>query len=110
LSFFVFLFYFSLFFFLRFKENLKNNDDMHEAMLLALREICVPIFYSAATVLGAMLILSFAQFGDYKNFSLIFVTAVFVVLISSATIIPALFTIFGRVAFSPKIPRVGDAP
>lgn len=101
---------YSLFIFSRFKEELKKHDDKHEAMRLAMREIGVPIFYSAATVLGAMLILSFAQFGDYKNFSLIFVTAVFVVLISSATIIPALFTIFGRVAFWPKIPRVGDAP
>src|SRR5690625_7775395 len=79
---------YSLFIFSRFKEELKKHDDKHEAMRLAMREIGVPIFYSAATVLGAMLILSFAQFGDYKNFSLIFVTAVFVVLISSATIIP----------------------
>lgn len=99
---------YSLFIFSRFKEELKKQDDKHEAMRLAMREIGVPIFYSGATVLGAMLILLFAQFGDYKNFSLIFVTAVFVVMISSVTIIPALFTIFGRTAFWPKIPRVGD--
>src|SRR5690625_2704598 len=44
---------YSLFIFSRFKEELKKHDDKHEAMRLAMREIGVPIFYSAATVLGA---------------------------------------------------------
>lgn len=99
---------YSLFVFSRFKEELKQHENKHEAMRLAMREVGVPIFYSGATVLGAMLILIFAQFGDYKNFAPIFGTAVFVVMISSVTIIPALFTIFGRTSFWPKIPRVGD--
>src|SRR5690606_8073888 len=34
--------------------------------------------------------------------------AVFIVMLSAVTLIPALFTIFGRTAFWPKIPRVGD--
>lgn len=99
---------YSLFIFSRFKEELKNDEDKHTAMKLAMREIGVPIFYSAATIIGAMLILLFAQFGDYRNFAPIFGTAVFIVMLSSVTLIPALFTIFGRTAFWPKIPRVGD--
>src|SRR5690625_1067741 len=99
---------YSLFIFSRFKEELKQHENKHEAMRLAMREIGVPIFYSGATVLGAMLVLIFAQFGDYNNFAPIFGTAVFVVMIASVTIIPALFTIFGRTSFWPKIPRVGD--
>lgn len=99
---------YSLFIFSRFKEELKQHENKHEAMRLAMREIGVPIFYSGATVLGAMLVLIFAHFGDYKNFAPIFGTAVFVVMIASVTIIPALFTIFGRTSFWPKIPRVGD--
>src|SRR5699024_1735376 len=55
-----------------------------------------------------MLILLFAKFGDYSNFAPIFGTAIVVVMISSVTLIPALFTIVGRNAFWPKIPRIGD--
>lgn len=99
---------YSLFIFSRFREELKNNDDKFIAMRLAIREIGLPIFYSGATVLVAMLILFFAKFGDYFNFAPIFGTAIVVVMISSVTLIPALFTIFGRNAFWPKIPRVGE--
>src|SRR5690625_401115 len=77
-------------------------------MKRAMREIGVPIFYSGATILGAMLILFFAKFADYRNFAPTFGTAVFIVMLASVTLIPALFTLFGRSAFWPKIPRVGD--
>src|SRR5690625_4400418 len=99
---------YSLFIFSRFQEELKKYEDKYIAMRLAMREIGLPIFYSGATVLVAMLILLVAQFGDYWNFAPIFGTAIVVVMISSVTLIPALFTIFGRNAFWPKIPRVGD--
>lgn len=99
---------YSLFIFSRFKEELKNEGDKHTAMKYAMREIGVPVFYSGATILGAMLILLFAQFGDYRNFAPIFSSAIFIVMLSSVTLLPALFTIFGRTAFWPKIPRVGD--
>src|SRR5690625_4133593 len=55
-----------------------------------------------------MLVLFAASFGDYKNFAPIFSIAVLVVMFSSVTLIPALFTLLGRRAFWPKIPRVGD--
>ena len=99
---------YSLFIFSRFKEELKKQDNKQEAMRLAMREISVPIFYSASTVMGAMLILILAKFGDYQNFAPIFGTAVFIVMLSAVTLIPALFTIFGRSAFWPRIPRVGE--
>lgn len=99
---------YSLFIFSRFKEELQKNEDKYEAMRLALREIGIPIFYSGATILIAMLILFIANFGDYKNFAPVFSVAVLVVMISSLTLVPALFTLFGRNAFWPKIPRVGE--
>lgn len=99
---------YSLFIFSRFREELKKEENKYIAMRQAMKEIGTPIFYSGATVFGAMLILLFAQFGDYRNFAPIFGTAIFVVMISAVTLIPALFTIFGRNAFWPKIPRVGD--
>jgi len=99
---------YSLFIFSRFQEELRKVDHKFEAMRRAMREIGVPIFYSGATILGAMLILLFAKFEDYRNFAPTFGTAVFIVMLSSVTLIPALFTLFGRSAFWPKIPRVGD--
>ncbi|MBA4535579.1 MMPL family transporter [Bacillus aquiflavi] len=99
---------YSLFIFSRYREELKNDENKHEAMKLAMRGVGIPIFYSGATILAAMLVLFFAQFGDYQNFAPIFGTAVIVVMIASVTLVPALFTTFGRKAFWPKVPRVGD--
>src|SRR5690625_2262249 len=99
---------YSLFIFSRFREELKQHVDKYQAMRLAMKKIGLPIFYSGATVFVAMLILLVAQFGDYWNFAPIFGTAIAVVMISSVTLIPALFTIFGRRSFWPKIPRIGD--
>src|SRR5690625_3207986 len=99
---------YSLFIFSRFREELKTHEDKYHAMQLAMNGIGVPIFYSGSTILLAMLVLFFASFGDYKNFAPTFSIAVFVVMISSFTLLPALFTILGRRAFWPKIPRVGD--
>lgn len=99
---------YSLFIFSRFREELKSHDDKYHAMRLAMQEIGVPIFYSSSTILIAMLVLFFATFGDYKNFAPIFSIAVVVVMIAAVTLIPTLFTLFGRRAFWPKIPRVGD--
>src|SRR5690606_42157879 len=67
---------YSLFIFSRFREELKQNEDKHEAMKLAMRSVGTPIFYSAATILAAMLILFFAAFGDYRNFAPTFSAAV----------------------------------
>lgn len=99
---------YSLFIFSRFREELKKRADKYEAMRFAMREIGIPVFYSATTILLAMLILFFAHFGDYRNFAPIFSTAILVVLFAAITLVPALFTVFGRNSFWPKIPRVGE--
>lgn len=99
---------YSLFIFSRFREELKHREDKYEAMRFAMGEIGIPIFYSGSTILIAMLLLLFAIFGDYNNFAPLFGTAVVVVMLAAVTLIPALFTIFGRTSFWPKIPRVGD--
>src|SRR5690625_5843064 len=74
----------------------------------AMRVIGIPIFYSCSTIFLAMIVLFLASFGDYRNFAPIFTIAIIVVMISAITLIPALFTLFGRRSFWPKIPRVGD--
>lgn len=99
---------YSLFIFSRYQEELKKRADKYEAMRFAMREIGIPIFYSGSTIFLAMMTLLLAQFGDYNNFAPIFSVAVLVVLLAAVTLVPALFTAFGRRAFWPKVPRVGD--
>jgi putative drug exporter of the RND superfamily len=99
---------YSLFVFSRFREELKQHEDKHIAMKLAMRGIGLPVFYSGGTVFLAMIILIFADLGDYKNFAPIFGTALLVIMMASVTLVPALFTIFGRKSFWPIIPKVGD--
>ncbi len=100
---------YSLFVFSRFREELKNHQSKHDAMKWAMRETGIPVFFSGGTVLVAMLILFFADYGDSRNFAPIFGTAMFVIMLASVTLVPALFTLFGRKSFWPKIPKVGDA-
>jgi putative drug exporter of the RND superfamily len=99
---------YSLFVFSRYREELKNYESKHEAMKEAMRETGLPVFFSGGTVLAAMLVLFFAEFGDYRNFAPIFATAMLVIMFASITLVPALFTLFGRKSFWPKIPKVGD--
>ena len=90
---------YSLFVFSRFREELKTLTDKYEAMKVAMRGTGLPVFYSGGTVLAAMLILIFASLGDYKNFAPIFGTALLVIMLCSVTLVPALFTLFGRNSF-----------
>ncbi|GGB58796.1 MMPL family transporter [Virgibacillus dakarensis] len=99
---------YSLFVLARFREELKEHNSKFDAMKQAMRGSGVPVFFSGGTVLAAMLVLFFAQFGDYRNFAPIFATAMIVVILASITLVPALFTLFGRKSFWPRIPHVGD--
>jgi putative drug exporter of the RND superfamily len=100
---------YSLFVFSRFREELKHHESKQDAMKFAMRGTGLPVFYSGGTVFLAMIILFFAELGDYKNFAPIFGTALIVIMIASVTLVPALFAIFGRKSFWPIIPRVGDS-
>lgn len=99
---------YSLFVFSRYREELKNHESKFDAMKWAMRETGIPVFFAGGTVLAAMLVLFFAHFGDYRNFAPIFGTTMLVIMLASVTLIPALFTLFGRKSFWPKIPKYGD--
>ncbi|MDN7227303.1 MMPL family transporter [Planococcus sp. N064] len=100
---------YSLFVFSRYREELNHYESKYKAMKYAMRATGEPVFFAGGTVLAAMLVLFFADFRDYANFAPIFGTAVFVIMIASITLVPALFTLFGRKAFWPKVPKYGDA-
>ena len=99
---------YSLFVFSRYREELNHYESKYEAMKYAMRATGEPVFFAGGTVLAAMLVLFFADFRDYQNFAPIFGTAVFIIMIASITLVPALFTLFGRKAFWPKVPKYGD--
>ena len=100
---------YSLFVFSRYREELKAHESKYTAMKGAMRETGMPVFFSGATVLAAMLVLFFARFGDYRNFAPTFATTMVIIMLASITLIPALFTLFGRKSFWPKVPTIGDA-
>nr|WP_289038919.1 MMPL family transporter [uncultured Allobacillus sp.] len=99
---------YSLFVFSRFREELKIHENKHDAMQATMSALGLPLFISGGTVLAAMLVLFFARLGDYQNFAPSFATTMLVIIISSLTLIPALFALFGRRSFWPKVPNVGD--
>lgn len=101
---------YSLFVFSRFKEELYLYEDKYTAMKVAMRSTATPIVFAGATVLAAMLVLFFADFRDYQNFAPVFSTAFVVIILASITLVPALFTLFGRKAFWPRAPKYGQQP
>ncbi|WP_079508805.1 MMPL family transporter [Mesobacillus jeotgali] len=98
---------YSLFVFSRFREELNHYENKFDAMKHAMRATGEPVFFAGGTVLAAMLVLLFADFRDYQNFAPIFGTAMFFIMIASVTLVPALFALFGRKAFWPKVPKYG---
>lgn len=99
---------YSLFVFSRYREELKEQGDKYLSMQSAMRGTGMPVFFSGGTVLAAMLVLFFAESGDYRNFAPTFATAMIIIMLASVTLVPALFVLFGRKSFWPKVPRVGD--
>jgi len=59
---------YSLFVFSRYRDELKHHENKYEAMKHAMRGTGVPVFFAGGTVLAAMLMLFFAEYGDYRNF------------------------------------------
>lgn len=99
---------YSLFVFSRYREELSHYASKHEAMKQAMRATGEPVFFAGGTVLAAMLILFVASYRDYQNFAPVFSIAVVFIMLASITLVPALFTLFGRKAFWPKAPKLGE--
>lgn len=99
---------YSLFVFSRYREELNNYENKYTAMHHAMRATGEPVFFAGGTVLAAMLVLFFTDFRDYQNFAPVFGTAMLVIMLASVTLVPALFTLFGRKAFWPKVPAFGQ--
>ena len=100
---------YSLFVFARFREELKVRSSKYESMKEAMTHVSEPIFFSGTTVLVAVLMLFFASDAAYRNFAPVFAIAMAIIVIGGLTLVPAVFTLFGRTAFWPFIPKEGEA-
>lgn len=91
----------------RYREELRNHEDRHEAMALALHRAGPAVIASAATVALSMLCLLAADMNSTSGLGPVAAIGVAVALISMITLFPALLVIVGRWVFWPVVPHVG---
>ncbi len=94
----------------RYREELLTHEDRHEAMAIAVRKAGPAIVASAATVVAALLCLSFASVNSTAGLGPIGAMGVAVAALAMLTVLPALLLLGGRRAFWPFIPHFGAAP
>ena len=89
----------------RYREELHNFEDRHEAMAEAMRSAGPAVLASAATVIAALLCLTVAKVNGTAGLGPIGAIGVACAAISMLTLLPALLTIYGRRAFWPFVPH-----
>ncbi len=92
----------------RYREELRRHEDKHEALALALRTAGPAIFASGLTVMLALLSLSIAKVNGTAGLGPIGALGIFVAMVAQLTLLPAMLGIFGRRAFWPRVPHLGD--
>jgi len=93
----------------RYREELRRNEDKHDAMAIAIRRAGPAILASAGTVIAALLCLLLAEVNGTSGLGPIGAMGVFLAMLVMLTALPALLLLGGRRAFWPFIPRYGSA-
>jgi len=93
----------------RYREELRRNEDRHEAMAVALRRAGPAVVASAGTVIVSLLALVIAELNSTKSLGPVLAIGVAVALLAMMTLLPALLVIFGRWIFWPARPAYGSA-
>lgn len=91
----------------RYREELRNHEDRHEAMAFALHRAAPAIIASAATVTLSMLCLLIAQLNSTSSLGPVCAIGIVVCLVVMVTLLPALLVICGRWVFWPARPSYG---
>src|SRR5579859_4723085 len=91
----------------RYREELHNHQDRHEAMALALHRAGPAVIASASTVVVGMLCLLVAELNSTASLGPVAAIGIGVGLLVMITLLPALLVIFGRWLFWPLVPRYG---
>jgi RND superfamily putative drug exporter len=92
----------------RYREELHNFEDKHEAMRVALGRTGPAIVASALTVMLATLGLLVSQLASNVGLGKIGAIGVACALLAMTTLLPALLTIAPRRVFWPSVPRYGE--
>ncbi|MEI6447403.1 MAG: MMPL family transporter [Actinomycetes bacterium] len=92
----------------RYREELRRHESKFDAMHIALTKAGPAIVASAGTVILALLCLTLAEVNGTKGLGPSGAIGVAMAMLAMLTLLPALLVIFGRKAFWPFIPRVGD--
>ncbi|GAB2968549.1 MMPL family transporter [Nocardioides montaniterrae] len=89
----------------RYREELRNFEDRHEAMAHALHRAAPAVIASAATVALGLLCLTVADLNSTAGLGPVLAISVGVTLLVMVTFFPALLVACGRWVFWPKRPR-----
>jgi RND superfamily putative drug exporter len=92
----------------RYREELRNYADRHEAMAHALHRAAPAILASAATVILGMLCLTFAEMSSTAGMGPVVAVGIAVTYLVMVTLLPALLVITGRWMFWPMRPAHGS--
>ncbi len=92
----------------RYREELHNTVDKHEAMRTALLSAGPAIFASALTVIAALFCLVLAKVNGTAGLGPIAAMGIACAALAMLTLLPALLTIFGRRAFWPFVPHTPE--
>jgi RND superfamily putative drug exporter len=99
---------YALFLVFRVREELWNGREPKEAVAVALSRVGESISASAGTVIIALLTLTLASFGIYRDLGIPLAIAVSIMLLAGLTLLPALLAVLGRAVFWPFKVRPGD--
>ncbi len=91
----------------RYREELHNYEDRHEAMGVAVRQAAPALLASGATVTIGLLCLLVSELESDRGLGPVGAVGILCALAAQLTLLPALLMIFGRRAFWPFIPRAG---
>ncbi|HKT05502.1 MAG TPA: MMPL family transporter, partial [Rugosimonospora sp.] len=91
-----------LFLLFRYRERLRAGDDRKAAMVYAVERVGEVITSAAAAVIIAFLVLLLATFGGFGSLGPGLAIAVFAMLVTALTLIPALVSLIGPATFWPS--------
>ncbi|MFK3938125.1 MMPL family transporter [Alkalihalobacillus sp. NPDC078783] len=97
-----------LFLIARFRLFLYEEKSRMKAIRLALSDMAGVIGISGLTVVAALMSLLISQYATITNFAVPFGVSIFIMMISSLTLVPALLSVIGRTAFFPFVPRTEE--
>ncbi len=92
----------------RYREELRSEARPSRAMATALRRVAPTLAVSAGTVILSLLILLAAQERDIRALGPVGAIGIASVLLGTLTLLPALLLVFGRAAFWPLVPKMGQ--